>query len=230
MNMSEATSIPTHLGIILDGNRRWAKAKGLPTLEGHRQGSETFKEIALAAFDRGIKYVSGYVFSTENWSRAEDEVKYIMDLAVRVSETQLDEFHQKGIKIVVLGSREKLNPKVLRAVEKVEAKTAGNSRGTLALCFNYGGRQEIVDAVKSLLRGGEEPNEENIVRHLYAPEVPDMDLVIRTSGEHRISGFMLWRASYAELYFTDKYWPDFTAEDLDRALDDYSNRQRRFGS
>lgn len=229
MNMSD-TTLPVHLGIILDGNRRWAKAKGLPTLEGHRQGSETFKEIALAAFDRGIKYVSAYVFSTENWSRTQEEVRYIMDLAVRVADTQLDEFHQRGIKIVILGSREKLNPKVLKAIDKVEAKTKDNTAGTIALCFNYGGRQEIVEAVKALIAAGEEPDEENIAGHLYAPEVPDADLIIRTSGEHRISGYMLWRASYSELYFTDKYWPDFSEADLDLALNDYSKRQRRFGS
>ena len=224
------TVLPLHLGIILDGNRRWAQSQGLPTLEGHKRGSETFKEISLAAFERGIKFISAYVFSTENWSRTEEEVKFIMNLAVRVADTQLDEFHQKGIKILILGSREKLNPKVLKAIEKVEEKTRNNTAGTIALCFNYGGRQEIVEAAKALIAAGKEPTEENIAQHLYAPEVPDVDLIIRTSGEHRISGYMLWRASYSELYFTDKYWPDFSVEDLDAALNDYSTRQRRFGS
>ncbi len=223
------TVLPVHLGVILDGNRRWAKANGLPGLEGHRKGSEVFKEISLAAFNKGVKYISAYVWSTENWSRTQDEVKYIMDLVVRVANTQLDEFHQKGIKILVLGSRDKLNPKVLKAAEKVETKTQDNKAGTLALCFNYGGRQEIVEAAKAAVTAGEELSVETIAAHLYAPEVPDIDLIIRTSGEHRISGYMLWRASYSELYFSDKFWPDFTVEDLYVALEDFSSRQRRFG-
>lgn len=222
--------LPMHVGIILDGNRRWAKSKGLPTLEGHRRGSEVFKKICLAAFERGVRYISAYVWSAENWSRAQEEVKYIMDLVVRVADTQLDEFHKKGIKIVVLGSRDKLNPKVLKAIDRVESKTRDNTKGTIALCFNYGGRQEIIDAAQSVFDQHQELSEESLAAHLYVPEVPEVDLVIRTSGERRTSGFMLWRAHYAELYFNDKHWPDFDEADLNEALNWYADRQRRFGS
>lgn len=224
---------PTHLGVILDGNRRWAKEKGKPSLEGHRVGGEVFKEIALGAFDRGVKFLSAYVFSVENWSRTEEEVGYLMNLVTKAVENYLDEFHEHGIRIITLGRRDGIRAKILEAIDKAEAKTAKNARGTLALCFNYGGQDEIVYATQELLKQGvkaEEITTEKIAGKLYHPEVPDADLIIRTSGEHRLSGFMLWRAAYAEFYFTDKYWPDFTLEDLDKALKDYAKRQRRFGS
>ncbi len=229
--MSETASIPTHLGIILDGNRRWAKAKakGLPTLEGHRQGAEVFKQIASDVFDSGIKYLSGFIFSIENWSRTEEEVGYLMKLVIKAVESYLDEFHKRGIKIVILGRREGLRAKVLEAIQQAESKTAANTKGTLALCFNYGGREEIVDAVKNLNDKKTEITTKTISQALYAPDIPDVDLIIRTSGEQRISNFMLWRAAYAELYFVDKHWPDFTNDDLKAALKSYKNRQRRFG-
>ncbi len=229
--MSEKT-LPTHLGLILDGNRRWAKEQGLPTLEGHRQGSETFKTISLAAFDRGVRYVSAYVFSTENWSRTEEEVGYLMKLVIKATEKYLDEFNQAGIKIVVLGRKDNLPKDVAESVERTESKTIQNTRGTLALCFNYGGKEEMVDAVKSIVNSGIDQADitaETIADALYVPEVPDVDLVIRTSGEHRTSGFMLYRSAYAELLFVNKFWPDFTEADLDAALEEYANRNRRYG-
>lgn len=229
MRMSETNAIPSHVGIILDGNRRWAKEQGVPTLEGHRQGAENFKAIAKHAFDRGVTYVSAYVFSQENWQRTEEEVGYLMSLVVRAVESYLDEFHKRDIKIIILGRHEGLGKKVLNAIQKTEETTKNNTKGVLALCFNYGGREEIADAARMLAQTSREITVESIGSAIYAPEIPDVDLVIRTSGEERISGFMLWRAAYAELYFSPVFWPAFKKEDFDTALDVYAHRQRRFG-
>jgi undecaprenyl diphosphate synthase len=228
--MSNNTQTVQHLGLILDGNRRWAKAQGLPTLEGHRQGAEVFKTISLAAFERGIKYVSAYVFSTENWARTQEEVSYLMKLVVKAVEKYLVEFHRRGIKVIVLGSRAKLDNKVLDAINRTVERTKDNTNGTLALCFNYGGHQEIADAVNKAIEAKKFPITPDIIeQNLYSSDVPNADLLIRTSGEQRISGFMLWRAAYAELAFTDTLWPDFSVEELDRILMDYTQRERRFG-
>lgn len=230
--MSQSELPLNHLGIILDGNRRWAKQKGLTFLEGHRKGAEVFKEISLSAFDKGIKYLSAYVFSKENTSRPEEEVSYLMKLVVKAVEKYLDEFHKKGIRIVVAGNKDKLSKTVSEAITKTEEKTKDNSKGTLILCFNYGGRQEILDATKQFIAdktNPEEVTEKLFEQNLYTPATPDIDLIIRTSGEQRLSGFMLWRAAYAELKFVDKYWPDFTVEDLSNCIEDYKNRTRRFG-
>ncbi|HSX41499.1 MAG TPA: polyprenyl diphosphate synthase [Candidatus Saccharimonadales bacterium] len=229
--MSEAV-VPNHLGVILDGNRRWAKAHKVPLLEGHRQGYLTLKEITKAAFNRGVSVVSAYVFSTENWNRTPKEVKYLMNLALQVMTEEIDELHREGIKIVWVGTAERLSNKLQKAIRAAVELTKNNSRGTLALCFNYGGHQEIIDAANTLQRHGatQKLTEAAFAQALYAPEIPPIDLLIRTSGEQRLSGFMLWRAAYAELYFSDKYWPDFSEADLDAALQDYAGRQRRFGS
>lgn len=230
--MNTSTNIPEHVGIILDGNRRWAKENNKKSLEGHKRGSEVFKEISIGLFERGVKYVSAYVFSTENWKRTAEEVDYLMRLVVKAVESHLDDYNQKGIKIQILGSRERVKSSVLHALERTEKKTANNTNGTLALCFNYGGKEEIVHAVKSIITDGTHPDsitESTIYNKIYAPEIPDIDLLIRTSGEHRISGFMLWRSSYAEMYFMDTYWPDVTMQDFDTAIKVYSERQRRFG-
>lgn len=223
--------LPEHVGIILDGNRRWAKVNNKPILEGHKLGSEVFKEVSLDLFEQGVKYVTGYVFSTENWKRTSEEVDYLMKLLVRAVELHLDEYNQKGIKIKVLGSKKDLSKTVLKSLRRTEEKTKDNNNGTLALCFNYGGRQELVDAFKSIYSNaqGKEISEETIAENLYSPEIPDIDLIIRTSGEQRLSGFMLWRASYAELIFMQKLWPDVTIDDINKVLDEYINRDRRFG-
>jgi undecaprenyl diphosphate synthase len=216
----------------LDGNRRWAKEQGLPSTEGHREGAETFKKVSLAAFERGVKYLTAFVFSTENWYRAKDEVSFLMKLIVRAVELHLDEFHKRNIRIVVLGSRENVPEAALKAIERTEQKTAGNTGGVLGLCFNYGGKPELVDAIRKIVASGVGPadiDDELVDSYLYQPKIPSMDLMIRTSGERRTSGFMMWRADYAELYFVDKMWPDFTVEDLDTALADYASRHRRFG-
>lgn len=229
---NKTTNSLEHLGIILDGNRRWARAHGLPTLDGHRQGAEVFKQISLAAFDRGVRYLSAFVFSTENWRRTEEEVSYLMKLVVKAVEKYLEEFNRRGIRIVIIGQRDALSKTVLASLEKTESQTRNNTQGTLALCFNYGGQQEIVDATKKIIDANiasGDIDEKVFEQFLYAPELPPVDLLIRTSGEQRTSGFMLWQAAYAELLFSPKYWPDFTVEDLDDSLRQYAERQRRFG-
>jgi undecaprenyl diphosphate synthase len=226
------TSLPKHVGFIIDGNRRWAKSKGRPTFDGHRKGAEVFKELSLAAFERGVQYVSAYVFSTENWERTEEEVGGLMRLVITATEKYLDTFDKAGVKIVVVGRRTGLDKKVLDAIERTEAKTKDNTQGTLVLCFNYSGRVELVDAVRRLIAQGLGPQQITpmvLTGALYAPEIPPVDLVIRTSGEQRISDFMLFRIAYSEFYFAKENWPDFTEKDLDEALDDYAKRMRRFG-
>lgn len=216
-----------HIGFILDGNRRWAKAKGLPSFKGHQQGYENLKDIAEYAIKKlGIQFVSAYIFSTENWKRTEEEVSYLMGLATRLATKDTDELHKKNIRVVCMGTKDRLSEKVKKAVEGAERKTKDNTGGTLALCFNYGGRQEIVDAVNKI---DGQVTEEKISQALYHPDVPDMDLVIRTSGEQRISNFMLWRITYSELLFVPKFWPDFTKQDLNEAIEDYNSRHRRIG-
>lgn len=223
-------SLPTHLGIIMDGNRRWAKEKGLPVFEGHRLGAEAFRNVVKEADEMGIENLSAYVFSSENWSRTEEEVKYLMGLVITITKKYLKDFHKLGIKIVVLGSREKLDKKVLDAVEYTEDLTKDNTGMTLGLCFNYGGKQEIVDAAKKVVESGQELSVESISENLYSPQMPQIDLLIRTSGENRTSGYMLWRSDYAELIFIQKYWPDFGSSDLHEACAEFTRRQRRFGA
>src|ERR1700741_1647827 len=196
--MSESTA-PKHLGLILDGNRRWAEQQGLPTLEGHQQGAEALKTIALAAFDRGVESVSAYAFSTENWKRTEEEVGYLMKLFMKAVELHLETFHKGGVRVVILGRRQGLSDSVIKAFEKTEERTKNNTRGTLALCVNYGGQEELVDAVKKLVASGvpaSEIDHEMLGSALYHPEIPGIDLLVRTSGEKRTSGFVLYRSDY----------------------------------
>ncbi len=232
ISMIHTQHIPHHVGIILDGNRRWAKERGLKALEGHQKGAEVFREVALAAFDKGVSYLSAFIFSNENWSRTEEEVSYLMKLLMKAVERYLDDFHKRGIKIIVIGRREKISKDVLKAIEKTENKTQHNQHGCLVICFNYGGHQEIVDAVNKILVNNSDIKTVSsalIEQNLYAPEVPPLDLLIRTSGEQRISGFMLWRADYAELYFSDLLWPDYNVVAFNEALHEFTKRQRRFG-
>lgn len=222
-------STPNHIGFILDGNRRWAKNNGLLPMDGHTKGYETLKKIVDETFNRGVDFVSAYIFSTENWNRSKVEVNFLLNLASKMVTRDLQEMNSKGIKIVWLGSEERVSKKLVQSFRNAEEVTKNNTRGTLALCFNYGGQAEIVDSVNSLLQKNELPTVDSITNNLYGSGVPPIDFLIRTSGEHRISNFMLWRAAYAELYFTDVMWPDFSAKDLDIALGEYANRQRRFG-
>ncbi len=224
--------IPKHVGYIVDGNRRWAKKHGLPAYEGHLAGHAILTDIAVATFEQGVEYMSIYVFSTENWKRSTDEVKRLMALVLKILTADLPLFHKHNIRLKVIGSADNVQNKILKAIEKAEAETASNTGGTLIVCFNYGGQLEIADAVKKIVQSGtpaDEITEETIARHLYAPEVPPIDIIVRTSGEQRISNFMLWRAAYSELLFLKKPWPDMTKDDVAFIMKEYSKRQRRFG-
>lgn len=219
----------THLGIIADGNRRWAKSQGLPTIEGHKEGLKRIEELVGAASEAGIKYITFYTFSTENWGRSAEEVSYIMKLA----ETRILKFAEKLAKkngrLLILGSRDKVSPSLLSCMDKAEEITAECTGITVGFCFNYGGEHEIADAANAAIKVAGEITPETIRAHLYHPEVPDIDMVVRTSGEERISGFMLWRASYAEFYFTKKYFPEMSGADIADILAEYDKRERRFG-
>ena len=235
-----------HLGIIADGNRRWAKAHGLPTIEGHRKGIDAIEALVRGAADAGIEYVTFYVFSTENWGRSKDEVGYLMKLV----ETQIMPYARKlakmGAKLIILGSREGLSLKLEKLLRQAEEITADGTKLTVCFCFNYGGEQEIADAATAAAReladgaGGANDDDakdtraseitpEMIRAHLYHPEVPDVDLVVRTSGEERISGFMLWRSSYAEFLFLEKFFPEMSEADVPEIVAEFEKRQRRFG-
>jgi len=224
-------TIPAHIGIIMDGNRRWAKNQNLPSLKGHQKGYETFLDIAEYAFEKGVSVLSVYAFSTENWKRAEEEVGYLMGLLRKAVNESYKRLHEKGIRILISGRTHELPGKLKEDVKRVEEETKENTKGVLHIALNYGGRPEIVDAVNAILKKGDlkKVTEEDFAQHLYNPEVPDLDLIIRTSGEQRLSGFFPWQGIYAELLFVKKHWPDFTKDDLDDAIIEYANRQRRFG-
>lgn len=232
MSENKKINLPTHIGFIVDGNRRWAKVNNLPSMKGHQVGFEVLKDISIATINAGIEYVSAFCFSTENWSRSKKEVTYLMKLIINLLDNHLGEIQQNDIRIVHVGARDGLPKRVLIAIDKAVSETAKCKKGTLALCINYGGQQEIVDATKRLLRENIDPRKLSIKefeKALYAPELPPLDLVIRTSGEFRTSGYMLWRAAYAEYAFVNKFWPDFTKQDLKLVILQYASRHRRFG-
>lgn len=226
------TMIPQHIGYIMDGNRRWAKAHGLPPYEGHLAGYNTLKDVLTATIEGGVKYATLYAFSSENWQRQADEVEKLMGLMVSAVKNDRQFLAERNVRVRVLGRREGLSEKVVEAIERVEYDTAANAAGTLALCFNYGGHLEITDAVKKIVQSGvgvDEVTPELIAQNIYAPDVPPCDLIVRTSGEQRLSNFMLWRAAYSELLFVDKHWPEMTKDDVRAILEEYANRNRRFG-
>ncbi len=230
---AESPAVPVHLGLILDGNRRWAQERGLKPFEGHRRGYLKLETIASAAFDRGVQYVSAFVFSTENWNRSQQEIVYLMDLLKWIATHEVNKLHKKNIQLLFIGTEKGLSSSIVQSIKSAEAKTANNTGGTLILCLNYGGQQELSDAAAKLIRSGisaEDVTPEVFRQYLYSPELPPIDFIIRTSGEQRLSGFMLWSAAYAELKFVLKYWPAFTVADLEAALWDYAMRQRRFGT
>lgn len=220
---------PKHLGIILDGNRRWAKEKGLPAFEGHKKGLEKIKKVVEWCKEKGIKILTLFVFSTENWKRSKKEINYLMGLVKKAMNVDLKEASKQGIKVRVIGERERLPKIVQKAIEKIERTTKKNKKITLNLALSYGGRGEIVQAVKNIVKKkvpAKRITEDLISKNLWAS---DLDMIIRTGKEQRISNFLIWQAAYAELYFFTKYWPDFSKKDLNIALLDYSRRQRKFG-
>lgn len=221
-----------HLAIILDGNRRWAKAQGLPTFKGHRRGYDRVKEIGLAALERGIEHLTVFAFSTENWKRSEEEVGYLMDLLLKALTKDLDFYLKHNVRLRIIGRRLGLSPKIQQAIVEAEDKTSKNTAGQINLCINYGGRAEILDAIKTIVSEGIDPNqitEELIAGKIWMHDIPDPDLIIRTSGEQRTSGFLTWSGTYSEILFVEKPWPDFEVTDLDAALENFQNRDRRYG-
>lgn len=224
--------VPQHIAIIMDGNGRWARARGLPRLAGHRAGTENLRRIIEACVEFGVKYLTIYAFSTENWGRPEDEVSGLMGIFDEVFDRELAELHKQGARLQHIGRldgvRKSLREKVLKGIET----TKNNDRLVLNVAFNYGGRDEIVQATKALVEDGVKPEditEEMISSRLYTGGIPDPDLVIRTSGEQRISNFLIWQAAYAEWVFPDTLWPDFGREELLAAIIEYGRRERRYG-
>lgn len=225
----ENLKIPTHVAIILDGNGRWAKEKGKKRTEGHKEGYKTLKKISKYILHNGTKYLSFFAFSTENFSRPEEEVNYLMNLFIQGFKKDSKFFNEENIRVIFSGRKEPLRPDVIEAMRVMEKDTLNNTGGILNICLNYGGRAEIVDAVNKIIASGKKNiTESDFGTYLYT-NLPDIDLMIRTSGELRISNFMLWQLSYAELYFPKCYFPDFLEEEYDKALIEYTKRDRRFG-
>ena len=221
-----------HLAIIMDGNRRWAKSNNLSTFEGHSAGYEKLKEVGKWCIGKGIKTLTVYAFSIENWNRNEKEVSYLMKLLRNVFNDEVSEFSKLGVRVNVIGSRSKLKKKVLESIDKIQEMTKDNTEGVLNLCINYGGRLEIVEAVKDIVKKGykgEDITEELIDEHTWFADQPAPDLIIRTSGEQRLSGFLTWASVYSEFYFPKCTWPEFDESELDKAIEEYNNRHRRFG-
>ena len=221
--------LPACVGIILDGNRRWAKEKGLPQLEGHRAGTEAVKTAVRAAGDMGIKHLAVFAFSTENWQRDPAEVSYLMGLFMEMARTHAEELAQEGARTRFIGQRERFSPDIQKAMSDIEQKTVHNDKITLWICLSYGGRAEIAAAAQKACAAGEQATEEAIAKHLWSADMPDPDIIIRTSGEQRLSGFLLWQSAYSELFFVDKFWPDFNKGDLEAVLSEYAARERRMG-
>ena len=217
--MTQPDPKPNHVAIIMDGNGRWAEARDLPRTAGHEAGERALFDVVEGALEAGIRYLSVYAFSTENWARPASEVQFLLNFNRFLLRQRRNDLLERGVRIRRIGRRERVPDGVLEEFDEAERVTLTNSRMDLLVCFNYGGRAELEDAA----RNG------SIAEHLYAPDVPDVDLLIRTSGEMRLSNFLLWQSAYAELYFTDELWPDFDRHALFRALEDYAGRARRFG-
>src|SRR5690554_3670138 len=228
-------SIPSHVGIIMDGNGRWAKERGLPRREGHLAGINALENVLRRAEKLGIPCLTVYAFSTENWKRPVQEVKFLFQLFEETLMKRAGDLFSNNIKVKVIGRRESLPASLLKTIDRIEEKTSGNKKHTLNIAFNYGGRAEIVDVVSAVIREYEKGkkfaqiDEEVIESFLYNPEFPEVELLIRTGGEKRLSNFLLWQSAYAELYFTEKYWPAFKEKHFDKAIKSFSKRHRRFG-
>ena len=230
----ELTRVPAHVGVVMDGNGRWARRRGLPRTEGHGAGEDALFDTVEGALDVGIRWLTVYAFSTENWKRPADEVRYLMRFNESLLLRRRDELNDRGVRIRFAGRRDWRVPRrLVRRMDEALDLTAKNKTMTLTIAFNYGGRAEIVDAVRQLIADRTPANrvdERAIRRHLYVPDMPDPDLVIRTSGEYRISNFLLWELAYSELVFTDVLWPDFRRTDLFDAVREYQRRERRYGA
>jgi len=224
--------IPVHVGIIMDGNGRWAQARGLPRLAGHRAGTENLRRILRAAVEFGVRILTIYAFSTENWERPRDEVEGLLDLMDRMIDRELPELHREGVQIRHIGRLERVPERLVVKIRQALDLTRNNQRLILNVAFNYGGRAEMVDAVRRIIQDGVPPeavDEVLISRYLYTAGLPDPDLIIRTSGEMRVSNFLIWQGAYAEYYVTPVYWPDFDKDEFYKALAEYARRERRFG-
>ncbi len=221
--------IPSHVGIIMDGNGRWAEQRGKKRSFGHKEGSKNVDRVVSYAFKRGIKTLTLYAFSSENWARPKEEVDELMKLLKTYFTKFLTKIIKNGVRLKVIGGREELSPELVEIIEKDERESAGNSEHTLIIAINYGGRQEVVRAVKQLIAKGEEITVDGISANLYTAEFGEPDLIIRTGGELRTSNFLLYQGAYSELYFTNALWPDFDEKELDLAIESYAQRQRRFG-
>ena len=226
------SAIPRHIAIVMDGNRRWARQRRLPAIAGHRAGVETIRKTLRAARERGVEYLTLYSFSTENWSRDPEEVTGLMGLLEETIRRETDSLVRDDVRLEVIGRLHELSPGLQRSIAGAVEATARCARGVMTLAFNYGGRAEIVDAVRRIVGDGLAPDavdEAAIASRLYAPNHPDPDLLIRTGGELRVSNFLLWEVAYAEMWATPVLWPDFSVSDLDDALGSYAKRERRFG-
>jgi undecaprenyl diphosphate synthase len=228
----EFSRVPEHIAIIMDGNGRWAAARGLPRLAGHKAGTENLRQILRAAVEFGVKYLTIYAFSTENWRRPQDEVTGLMLIVEDVIERELAELHQQGVQLRHIGRLEGLRPQLIQKVKDAIQMTKENNRLVLCIAFNYGGRDEITCAIRRMLADKLDPtavSEDLVSDYLFTSGVPDPDLIIRTSGEMRISNFLIWQSAYSELYITPTYWPDFNKEELRKAIIEYGLRDRRYG-
>ena len=233
--MSSELIMPKHIAMVLDGNRRWAKERGMHTLKGHQKGFENIKNLAPYIIDRGVEVLSVYAFSEQNFNRSEEEVSYLMDIFVNMFKKECNKIHDEGIKIVFSGRRNRLRKDVVQAMEEITEKTKNNTKGIFNICIGYSGQQEVADAVKhacELYKNGEisldDITPEFVQQNMYQ-DLPPVDLMIRTSGEHRLSNFMLYQCSYAEFYFPKVYFPDFSKEEFEKAILEFNNRARRFG-
>lgn len=228
----EFKKIPTHIAIIMDGNGRWAKARGLPRIEGHRVGTEAVRRLVRACIDFGIQYLTIYAFSTENWARPQEEVNGLMMLLETVVVNELDELHREGVRIRHIGRLESLPAGLRDKIKRAVEITRGNKKMVFTIAWNYGGRDEIIWAIQNIIRDGvkpEEVTEKLVSSYLFTSDVPDPELLIRTSGELRLSNFLLWQTAYSEWVVSPVFWPDFNKEDLRKAIIEYGNRDRRFG-
>lgn len=222
-------NLPHHVAIVMDGNGRWANRRYLPRVAGHKKGMDALRACVRHCGDRGIEVLTVFAFSSENWNRPADEVSGLMELLGLALAREVPQLKAEGVRVNFIGDRSGLSEKVQAGLAQAEASTAGNTRLVFNICFNYGGRWDIAHAAARLAAAGEPITEASLAGALSLAHVPDPDLIIRTGGEHRLSNFLLWQAAYAELYFTDKLWPDFGADELDAALADYAGRERRFG-